>query len=1146
MKKLNKKRIAILIFLVIVVIFEIIAFKDSRANKMIEVTLATIDNSGFLDVEETTIYAINGEESGYYIFLPEYINEKKAVKYIVKQQTIKTQNKDTNKENSIKENIVEENIVNQIEENVLISNEIESNTKTTVETTEIIEEIVEKLPNDKIFLTEEEVKNKSISIKVEYDNLEKEEQKYYYKQIEQKINNHIVKIKGYMPLDAKVKVEEAKQEEIDKIKQEYESVKVTLKVAYDIKIITGNKEYEPSEIDKNVEVIISGIEELSNKTQKHKVIHVKDETLEEINEVKTKNDEISFETDSFSTYAVLLDSTETIDTLEIYQAAQTALSNEASIWDGTIANSFRFGNGTKEFPYLITNASELAYLAQQVNYWNLYENTYFQLVRDINLDGREWTPIGGTGPSFRGVFDGAGHIITNAKITIPSNLPTNQIDSYGIFGSIGGNENVDTIVKDLEISDINIILTASGNTNTTWSQRGYHIGILAGNIYQRGKISNIIVKNSTISDTNIINIQENVVQISVGGIAGYASQNPWGNSDPGEGKRYIIENCFSNVDINLDITLDQINHAAQYHSGGIIGTIRSQNVWPINCLYVGQNNAKNAFTGPIFGALINNTNYQSSENYSVLWNGNDAGDLSLNNGYYNSYSSNGTNFDQTITEGISTYRISSLTSNIGSVQGVNKGIYMSDISYMLTKFNDYNQNDIIWYFANNTYYLVPRISTTVEKDMPIYTVDVINNYKEEPYIYTWYINNQEDTSITGNVLRYKIDKEKDNNITVLTTDGEYYSVSEFVIPKLSLYIEFTPNYTNNSVSAKISGESLSYIDISEYTYEWYKEDIAGDEIQLIEGKTTTKLNDLEEFQDYRLVAKHNEYEELNIEGSFLYGNRTLIYVNYQNGNDNNDGKTPDRPLKTLTRAYSYLDANGTVKSNVIVLTGNYTNNDYISANNNTNRNNFSKRATLTGKYKGTDYNSGMYFGANDNNVGRTLFADTCIQNMRLYGSTNSNGRGATYFFLQGHSLTMGNELYFERYNSTQNTNALVDNSPAPDFHIIGGFSNYNQNNLPSTNNNGTITIKSGTYARIIAGSRNTQVNNTSHNFTGTKDNPFNMKIIIDIKKSTTASNYKYDVNLLVGGQTDGNVYANTNLEIRNGKLGRILGGSIRL
>ena len=108
MKKLNKKRIAILIFLVIVVLFEIIAFRDSRANKIIEVTLATIDNSGFLSVEEINISAINGEESGYYIFLPEYINEKRVIKYIVEQKNIQTEDKED-------ENVENENIeVNEI------------------------------------------------------------------------------------------------------------------------------------------------------------------------------------------------------------------------------------------------------------------------------------------------------------------------------------------------------------------------------------------------------------------------------------------------------------------------------------------------------------------------------------------------------------------------------------------------------------------------------------------------------------------------------------------------------------------------------------------------------------------------------------------------------------------------------------------------------------------------------------------------------------------------------------------------------------------------------------------------------------------------------------------------------------------------
>jgi len=1170
MKKLNKKRIAILIFLVVVVIFEIIAFRDSRANKIIEVTLATIDNSGFLDVQESKISAINGEESGYYIILPEYINEKRINKYIVKQKTIKTEIIEEKIEDktidTIEENILtNEIIVNEIENdpiqtNKIIVNEVkleevnsnETNNNTIIEENtsnvvniEEIEETVEKLPNEKIYLTKEEVNNKIISVTAEYDNVEKGEEKYFYKKIEEKINNHIIKIKGYMPLDAKVKVTEAKEEEIEKIKQEYETAKVTLQVAYDIKIITGEKEYEPSQIDENVEVIISGIEELSDKAQKHKVIHVKEEKLEEINEVTTLYDEVSFQTNSFSTYAVLLDNTEVMAAnVAVYESGETILSQDASVWDGSVSNSFKFGNGSQEYPYIIIRASELAFLASQVNNGNTYENTYFQLARDIDLNSREWTPIGTTSSSFRGIFDGAGHVISNANITISSTIPTGSVESYGIFGSIGGSSSSDTIIKNLEVSDIDIIITGNGNTNTSTTQRGYHIGIITGSIYQRGKITNVIAKNSTITDSNVITIRANSFQVAVGGIAGYASKSSSDNTDPGQANRYLIENCFSNVDINLDIEMRGMNYIGQYHSGGIIGTIRSQPVWPVNCLYVGQNNAVEGFTGPIFGALINNTSYTTYRNYATLWNGNDSGNLTLNNGYYSSYSSNGTTFTQTIASGTSTYRISSSSSNIGSVQGINKGTYMSDISAMLDIFNNYSQNDVTWNYSENTYSFIPVINSTVEGNMPVYTVKVNNSYDQENYTYRWFINDVEDTTITGNTITKEADYIKDYYILVLATDGTYYAASEFLIPKLTLYIEFITNSSNNSVTAQISGTAVPYIDLSQYTYQWYKEDIAGDETEKLEGKTSTSLNNLENCQDYKIIATHNTISELTIEASYLYGDRDVVYVDYENGNNNNDGETSQTAVSTITEAYSRFSNNGDVKSNVVVVIGYYSNNDFISANNTTNRNNFSKPATLTGKYKGTDYEARMYFGASDNNTGRTLFADTCIQNMTLYGSTSSNGRGATYFYVQGHSLTMGNEIYLERYSTTQNTNALVDNSPAPDFHIIGGFSNYNQNNLSSDNNNGTITIKSGTYARIIAGSRNTQVNNTSHNFTGTKDNPFNMKIVIDIKKSTTASNFNYDVNLLVGGQTDGNVYANVKLEIKNGKIGRILGGSI--
>lgn len=68
-------------------------------------------------------------------------------------------------------------------------------------------------------------------------------------------------------------------------------------------------------------------------------------------------------------------------------------------WDGT-AVAFTQGRGTKEEPWLIENAEQLAYLAQQVNNGTDYEREHFLLVSDLDLSGEEWTPIGTGGKSF--------------------------------------------------------------------------------------------------------------------------------------------------------------------------------------------------------------------------------------------------------------------------------------------------------------------------------------------------------------------------------------------------------------------------------------------------------------------------------------------------------------------------------------------------------------------------------------------------------------------------------------------------------------------------------------------------------------------------------------------------------------------------
>jgi len=53
-------------------------------------------------------------------------------------------------------------------------------------------------------------------------------------------------------------------------------------------------------------------------------------------------------------------------------------------------------------------------------------------------------------------------------------------------------------------------------------------------------------------------------------------------------------------------------------------------------------------------------------------------------------------------------------------------------------------------------------------------------------------------------------------------------------------------------------------------------------------------------------------------------------------------------------------------------------------------------------------------------------------------------------------------------------------------------------------------------------------------------NPWECKMTVDIKTSTTLSTYGYDVNFIVGGQTDGSIFANNEMNIKNGNIGRVL------
>lgn len=1154
MRKKTKNKLIILIILVTLIIVELIAFNNSRANKTIEINIGIIDADQSLKEEIQTWSALSDEKGNYYILLPEYINNYKVSKYEVTKtnnDTSKEENKSENKtinENKIISNSLDNVTANQIknEQTNIVettsNNEIDNNIKQTTN-------LQSYNPGDKIYLSDNDVKNKTISLKVTYDKKEKNGETLYYKNIYTEVNKRKIQIEGYMPINSIIEAKEITKEQVQNELNQFLINNVNFKIAYDIKIINNKIEYEPTNYNETVKVTINNISNDENK--EYRIVHI-DEKGEEVQGVEKIGENLTFKTNEFSIFAIL----EEINIQTNAYLGETEISNNADIWDGSVSSGFKFGNGTKEKPYLITKGQELKYLQEQVNAENSYENVYFQLASDINLNENSWTPIGNARNSFRGIFDGAGHIISNGTIYV-SDIPDEEIESYGLFGSIGGGSSK-AIIKNLEINKITVSIQASGDTgggsgwfgNAPSNEEGFSIGTLVGTMYKNSQVINNIATECTIVDNGNLKIQDPKFRYAVGGLVGY-SQNLYGNtSDPGNNARYEINNCFVNTTISLSATVDKNDSwlggtgsevsDAEYHAGGIIGTIRNQAVWPENSLYVGSIDS-NGFIGPIFGGLIASTAYDKTNNYATIWNGNDAGNLTMNS-YYSSFSANGTSFNATVTSGNSTNRLSSSSSSIGRVQGVNKGIYTSNIQNLLTNFNNNAGNEYIkWKYENGTFSFNTRFNLTLDKsNKPTYVVNIENIYSQGPYTFEWYLEGNLVTELQNkNQVTQENSWERDYNYTVLVGDGTYYSVLNFTVKRYSLYLEFDINESNNSVTARLAGEALEFINPNDYTYQWYTLDIAGLSEDIIENETNLTLNNLVKGQEYKLIGTNNTNYSLNVEGSFVYGDRTVVYVNYNDGNDRNNGFTPETPVKTLSTAYGKLDSNASRESNVIVLMGTYSSTSfYDSATSST----YAKNATITGIYGGQNYNANLYFYSGTSTY-RYLNGDTTFQYLTFYG-----GRSSMYFYLQGYSLTMGEGITMNNYATANSNQGLLGNN-APAFHIICGWLRYNYAKLPRSN--AKILIKSGTYGRIIGGGSpgTTGASNlqqtTSHNFMGSSmEDSFKIDITIDIKNSTTQSQYDYDVNLLVGGSACGNNYSIVTENIVSGTVGRLCGGSI--
>lgn len=256
------------------------------------------------------------------------------------------------------------------------------------------------------------------------------------------------------------------------------------------------------------------------------------------------------------------------------------------------ATSFAGGTGEENDPYQISTAAQLAYLAKQVNEGTDYQRVHFRLVSDLDLGGKEWTPIGTDGKIFWGGFDGGGHTITGMTIT-------GDRDYVGLFGECRNFTADSSYIKSVTVKGANI----SGHS---------HVGAIAG-------------EGANISDCYSI---ENTICAAwcVGGICGSLTGN--------------ISGCYNSSSVSGNST-----------AGGIMGSASSERTVGVveYCYNIGAVTVRqqDSSVGGITGASAHRYNISNCLNCGkITGNGKNVGGIAgstdsnymnfIGNCYYNS------------------------------------------------------------------------------------------------------------------------------------------------------------------------------------------------------------------------------------------------------------------------------------------------------------------------------------------------------------------------------------------------------------------------------------------------------------------------------------------------------------------------------
>ena len=828
------------------------------------------------------------------------------------------------------------------------------------------------------------------------------------------------------------------------------------------------------------------------------------------------------------------------------------------------AKTYAGGTGTKEDPYIISTDLELAKLANDVNKGSsmaMKSGEYFKLTKDIDLKHGIWTPIGSTkcikkAPDryFAGIFDGDGHAIRNMHIEWDNE--TGKEASWGLFTRLYGNPKNDKSPKLEEYATVTNLVIENALVE---KKKGYipqgtsviKIGMVASDLTQFAEISNIIIRNSKITDNGEKYAYKG--NFRVGGIVGYVDNQK---------NHFRIFNI--SADTEMSMHKDNSSFGGQMTIAGGIGYSStygtySTDIQPTHLYFHGPQIQTKTTNGKISrGSLFvfadkNNPNLFSNEikNTWFFTSANEvSGTNSYNYGVKKDISENGTAFAKLNNDWINENKLNKKTWTY------------TDGKYAFSSINlklDRGTEDMLKvYEGENTEPSTALYDWYVSTDNINWkTVKTASStYSLPRQLYDQYVYASDGKSRTNAVFVKAIHVE-----AKLTTSGTTYTVTvtnntEYSNKDLKLTIKYEW-YNGETKIAETSETDYSYTRPDNATYN-----------DKYSCKVTVTSGGQELFKDWVSATR-------------------VVYLDPNDGKDANAGDTDQKPVKTWNKAYSKLSENGSWDENIIVLMSkssanvtNDPNNGFNIANNNgkniltssmwagVKNSPLFRNTTITGTYNNKEYSGSIEI--TDLDTGLPLWGDTRFEHITFINNSPGNSSYKN-IFCQYNNLEMGEGIKMEGFDYNSTKYGTIDGAVTTPMQIFGGFNNdgrfyplSNKSNIDAFNESMphgekgfSITIKSGFYSAICAGGRQTAGSKSELNgVMGTPTQPIKCTITMDIDRTWNDANNKkktingvertndYDAGIILAGNHEGAMYADVDIIVRSGKVARIVNGTL--